>query len=619
MIFSFNNISKYFSSNLLFSDVSFTFNENDKVGLIGLNGVGKSTLAKMILGLENIDINYDGNNEKGNIFKNSDIKISYLSQNFNFISEDNQVIDEIYSIFGDIIEIKKKIESYSVLESCNKLIEIENLYLKFEENDGYSIDYKVNIVIEGLNLEKLKNKKIIELSGGEKTRVALAKILLCKSDLLILDEPTNHLDIFTIEWLENYLNKEIRNLLVISHDREFLDNVCNRIFEIENKKLLTYNTNFSDFLIQKELILKGEIKKYEKEQEYIKKLEEYVRRYKAGNKSKQARGRQKLLDKIDRMNDPEFDIKRLKLNFLSSSITGENVLKIKNLKVDDLLNISDFNIYKGDKIGIIGKNGIGKSTLLKIIKNFMKYNEVEIGSNVNIGYFDQDMNFDNEELTILEEINTDLNKDEKYYKSILSSFLFYKEDFDKKIKNLSGGEKVRIKLIKLMLKNSNFLILDEPTNHLDMYSIEILENALKEYEHTLIVVSHNRHFLSEVCNKICVIEDGELNIFDGNYEKYKENIKNQFEKKEINLNKELNKQLFLENKNKKKEIKKNKKRIEEIENKINEINIKILEFEKDMYNYANDYVKLIDLQSEIDKLKELENSLLLEWEELLES
>lgn len=611
MIISFNNVSKSFFSNFLFSKISFTVNENDKIGLVGVNGVGKSTLLKMILGEEKVDGNIDNLNEKGTVFINPNIKISYLSQNVNFKSMDNYVIDEIYSVFDELLSIKDKIENLS-----SDMNELDEIYSNYDEKDVYSIDYRVNFVVEGLNLENLKNIKIFELSGGEKTRVALAKILLEKSDLLILDEPTNHLDILTIEWLEKYLIKEIKSFIIISHDREFLDNVCNKIYEIENKKLETYNGNFSDFLFQKELILKGEIKKYEKEQEYIKKMEEFVRRYKAGNKSKQARGRQKLLDKLDRMEDPEFNVKKLKLNFTSKYDTGENVLKIKNLKVDNLFEIDEFNIYKGDKIGIIGKNGIGKSTLLKIIEKNLKYDEIELGSNVNIAYFDQDMSFDNEENTLIEEINNDLSKNEEYYKSLLSSFLFTKDDIEKKIKNLSGGEKVRIKLLKMMLKNANFLILDEPTNHLDMYSIEILEEALKNFNQTLIVVSHNRHFLSEVCNKICIIENGKLSVFDGNYEKYKENIQNEIDKKEINLSKEMNKQIFIENKNRKKEIKKNQKRIIEIEKQIDDINFQIIELQEKMYKFSTDYQKLLDIQNEIDRLKNLENNLLLEWENL---
>lgn len=611
MIISFNNVSKLFFSNFLFSNISFTVNKNDKIGLVGVNGVGKSTLLKMILGEEKVDGNIDNLNEKGTIFINPNIKISYLSQNVNFKSMDNYVIDEIYSVFDELLNVKDKIENLS-----SDMNELDEIYSNYDEKDVYSIDYRVNFVVEGLNLENLKNKKILELSGGEKTRVALAKILLEKSDLLILDEPTNHLDILTIEWLEKYLIKEIKSFILISHDREFLDNVCNKIYEIENKKLETYNGNFSDFLFQKELILKGEIKKYEKEQEYIKKMEEFVRRYKAGNKSKQARGRQKLLDKLDRMEDPEFNVKKLKLNFSAKYDTGENVLKIKNLKVDNLFKIDEFNIYKGDKIGIIGKNGIGKSTLLKIIEKNLKYDEIELGSNVNMAYFDQDMSFDNEENTLIEEINNDLSKNEEYYKSLLSSFLFTKDDVEKKIKNLSGGEKVRIKLLKMMLKNANFLILDEPTNHLDMYSIEILEEALKNFNQTLIVVSHNRHFLSEVCNKICIIENGKLSVFDGNYEKYKENIQNEIDKKEINLSKEMNKQIFIENKNRKKEIKKNQKRIIEIEKQIDDINFQIIELQEKMYKFSTDYQKLLDIQNEIDKLKNLENNLLLEWENL---
>ena len=444
------------------------------------------------------------------------------------------------SVFSEEREIWSKLQKANMLlgtaegEELKSLInqsaELSSLY---EAKNGYEIEYKIKQILTGLELtDEYHNLYLKDLSGGERTRVSLAKLLLIEPDLLILDEPTNHLDLVSIEWLEDYLKRYNKTFLLVSHDRIFLDNVCNRIYEIENKKLYKYDGNFSSFILQKEMILKGEIKRYEKEQEKIRKMEEYIERFRAGIKARQAKGRQKILNRIERTDDPVFNPQRMKLKFETDGISGDNVLKVKNIEKSfgnkKVLNNISFNLYKGERVGIIGKNGIGKSTLLKIIVDKLKKDsgEVDFGSRVKMGYYDQDHQDLTDENTILQEINVSLNLTEEYLRTLAGGFLFSGDDVLKKVKKLSGGEKVRVSFLKLYMKRANFLILDEPTNHLDIYSIEVLEDALENFDGTMLVVSHNRHFLDSICNTIYYLDENGLTKFKGNYEDYKESLKN---------------------------------------------------------------------------------------------
>lgn len=554
----------------------------DKVGLIGLNGVGKTTLVKEMIRTCN----------------NKSVIISYLTQHDDYEDENILVIDELRKKYKEIYELFKLVNDKNLSEKKHVQIQEELV-----NKDAYNIDSKIDVVIQGMNLSSILNQKLNTLSGGQKIRVRLAKMLLDEPDLLILDEPTNHLDIVTIEWLEGYLKKWNKAFIVISHDREFLDNICNKIVEIENKKLHEYSGSFDDFIIQKEMITKGLIKRYKKEQEYIKKIQEYIARFKEGIKSKQARGRQKLLDRFEAIDNPIFNPKRMKLKFEIEKQTSDLVLKIENLSYLHILKNISFNLYKGDKVAIIGKNGIGKSTLLKeILKQ-------EI--NAKVAYFSQDLIDLNVERTVLEEVNEDLSKDESYYKSLLSSFLFFENDYDKKVKFLSGGEKVRLALLKIAQKKPNFLILDEPTNHLDIYSIEILEQALKNYEGTILLVSHNRHFIDEVCNKILILSD-KLEEFSGNYEEYKKSIK---DVKIINKKEESQNKINYEQQKKKQKL---ERQISNIENKIDEIQANINELKEFMFDksISNNAYELQKIQEKIQNLEDKQIMLLDEWERL---
>lgn len=576
----FNNVNKTILGKPLLKDINFSINEKDKIGLIGLNGVGKSTIINMILGKVSKD--------SGDIFVNSGCIIGYLSQSYIFTDESNTVLEELKDVFKDVEDI--------------------DLIL--------SNEVSINKVLNGSELEEISNMKVNMLSGGQKTRVSFAKLLLKNPDILILDEPTNHLDLASIEWLEEYLKKYNKAILLVSHDRVFLDNVCNKIWEIENKTLEKYNGNFSDFVIQKELILSGKIKAYEKQQDKIKKMEEYIQRNRAGRMAKQARGRQTILDRIVREDNPVFNPKNMKLTFEMSNNTSDKVIDIQALCKSydkNILNDIYFSLYKGEKVGIIGKNGCGKSTLLAIIAGKIQSDSGQViyPPKTTISYFDQNMDNLNPENTILEEINTNLNYTNQDLRKIAASFLFSENEVDKKIKTLSGGEKVRVSFLKMVQKKSNFLILDEPTNHLDIYSIEVLENALLEFDGSILLVSHNRHFIDSVCNTVYILDENGLQIFKGNYTEYKESLK-----KVKSVKTDDSKSDYFEKKQRSREISRIEKLIQNYEKQIDDINKEKQILNENIYSgkYNDDYVKLMEAQNKLDYLSDEELKLLELWE-----
>lgn len=608
----FNNVYKSFLDKQILKDVSFSINSSDRIGLIGLNGVGKSTIINIILSKEGIN--------SGTVFVDKNINIGYISQVHHFSDENNTVFEELDTVFSELHKVYRKIEKMNLELATNPKLkdELDKLYNIFNANDGYSIDYLLNQVINGLDLTNLKDSLICKLSGGEKTRVSLAKLLLQKPDLLILDEPTNHLDLASIEWLEEFLKKYNKAFLLVSHDRVFLDNVCNKIFEIENMKLHEYSGNFSSFMIQKEMILKGEIKEYEKQQDRIKKLNEYIERNRAGRMAKQARGKQKLLSHLLVHDNPDYTPPKMKLKFEIKNTTSDSVLTLENVckNFDNKTLLKDIclKVYKGERIGIIGKNGCGKSTLLKLIANKLPLDSgsIKIAQNAVMGYFDQNVDDLYPDNTILQEINTNINYTQEYLRSMAASFLFKDEDVDKRIKDLSGGEKVRVSFIKLIQKHPNFLLLDEPTNHLDIYSIEILEQALSDFQGTLVVVSHNRHFLDSVCNTIYVLDENGLTKFKGNYNDYKESIK----KKTVIEKEKDTKNEYILQKEKSKKISKLKRLINSTEEELEKIGKRKSEINKAMFlpDVAKDIEKLVNLQNELDDLSKKEDTLMEEWQ-----
>ncbi|WP_022819854.1 ABC-F family ATP-binding cassette domain-containing protein [Fusobacterium russii] len=617
-----NNLYMAFSGECLLKEINFSVDEKDKIGIIGVNGAGKSTLIKILLGLENSEIN-PSTNERGSISKKSNLKIAYLAQNIE-LNRNKTVFNELMTVFNSLLEDYNRMQELNSMLSLSLgnfdeiMEELGEISERYERNEGYSIEYKIKQILNGLNIaENLWNLEISKLSGGQASRVALAKILLEEPDLLILDEPTNHLDLNSIEWLEKILKDYSKALILISHDVYFLDNVTNRIFEIEGKRLKDYRGNYSDFLIQKEAYLSGEIKAYEKEQEKIKKMEEFIRRYKAGVKSKQARGREKILNRMEKMENPVISTKKIKLEFDIKAQSVDLVLDIKNLskRFNDKKLFEDINlkIYRGERIGLIGKNGTGKSTLLKIINNLEKASsgEISLGERVSIGYYDQNHQGLGLNNNIIEELMYYFTLSEEEARNICAAFLFREDDIYKKISSLSGGEKARVAFMKLMLEKPNFLILDEPTNHLDIYSREILMDALENYPGTILVVSHDRNFLDSTVNKIYELRNIGVEAFDGDYEQYKK------QKDNIRIKNEEAVKSY-------EEQKRNRNRLNSLEKKLVKLEEEIqkLEHEKEKINIdfnkagkINDMEELLKLQELMDStdLKIMEK--LEEWEE----
>lgn len=615
-----------FSGETLFKEVNFSIDEKDKIGIIGINGAGKSTLIRILLGLEYDEVNPE-TNKRGIISKKNNLKIGYLSQNPR-LNLENTVFEELMTVFNDLKEDYHRIQELNIILANNlddfdkTLEELGVITQRYEQKEGYAIEYKVKQILNGLSIsEEIWGTKVGDLSGGQMSRVALGKILLEEPELLILDEPTNHLDLEAIEWLEKMLKDYKNAVMVISHDIYFLDNITNRIFELEGKRLKSYTGNYSDYTIQKEAYISGAVKAFDKEQDKIRKMEEFIRRYKAGVKSKQARGREKILNRMEKMENPIISRKNMKLKFETDLTSVDLVLRIKELgkifEGKEIFKNLELDIYRGDRIGIIGKNGVGKSTLLKIINGLetQSSGEFKIGDRVTIGYYDQNHQRLDYNKTILEELMYNFTLSEEQARNICGGFLFSEDDVHKEIKNLSGGEKARVSFMKLMMEKPNFLILDEPTNHLDIYSREILEEALEDYTGTILVVSHDRNFLDCVVNSIYEIKKDGATLFKGDYNSY---IKNRDDIKEKNQEKENAINSYEEQKKIKNKISSLEKKIVKAEELVEKLESEKSKLEKE-YNIAgekNDLDKLLELQ---EKMEELDCKILEtmeEWEKM---
>lgn len=545
IMLSCNKVSKTFGVETILENVSFSVNEGDKIGIVGVNGTGKTTLFKVITGILPHD--------RGEIFTSKNCRLGYLEQNTNFYSE-KTIYDEVVSVFSDLIGAEEELRSLEHQiaslsdkgalsgDQLKKTMDIYGKkYEEFEKNNGYAYKSEVRGTLKGLGFsDEEMDKPVNVLSGGEKTRVLLAKLLLSKPSLLLLDEPTNHLDADAIEWLEGFLRSYEETIMIISHDRYFLDQSVNRIFEMENKHLTTYNGNYTDYQKQARVNREIRLRQYENQQRDIKKQEESIERLKAYGREKhlkRARSKEKMLDKVDRLEKPQELRKKARFNFVLRHHSGNDVLKVQGLakSFDDrkLFEGVDFDLYRGEKVALIGPNGVGKSTLFKIIMGdeSQDHGDYKLGQGVDIAYFHQEQKSLNLENTIIDEVwddNPHMTQTE--VRNLLGAFLFEGEDVFKSIRSLSGGERARVAILKLILSRSNLLLLDEPTNHLDIDSKEVLEDALKEYEGTLLTISHDRYFLNTVVDRILVLKPDGVEEYLGNYEYYQNKKKQESEK-----------------------------------------------------------------------------------------
>ncbi|MBQ6036824.1 MAG: ABC-F family ATP-binding cassette domain-containing protein [Lachnospiraceae bacterium] len=533
MILSVNHITKAYLLDTVIKDAAFHIEEHEKAVLVGLNGAGKSTLFKIIAGLETPD--------SGEVIFSKGASFGYLSQHSDLISDAN-VFDEVLSIRKDVLDLEHEMERLEaeMAEESMKGRDISallkrhaSLQERFEQNNGYAIKSEVTGVLKGLGFQQEEfTQSVSSLSGGEKTRLSLAKLLLIKPDILLLDEPTNHLDIHVISWLENYLLNYAGAVFVISHDRYFLDKLVTKVIDLTQGRTYVYQGNYTDFSIKKAEIFEARLKEYENQQREIRHQEAVIATLRSFNREKsikRARSREKMLSKIERIEKPIEETGEMKLRLKPNVLSGNDVLSIRHLSKQfpehDLFEDANIEIQRGERICLIGDNGTGKSTLLKMITGIEQPDsgELKYGSNVFIGYYDQEHQTLSDEKTIFEEISdTYPAMTNEEIRSMLGAFLFTGDDVFKKIADLSGGEKGRVSLAKLMLSDANFLILDEPTNHLDMTSKDILENAICAYEGTVLSVSHDRYYINETSTRIIELYHRQFVPYIGDYDYYLE-------------------------------------------------------------------------------------------------
>ncbi|MCH5149949.1 MAG: ABC-F family ATP-binding cassette domain-containing protein [Spirochaetales bacterium] len=528
-LIKFQDVNFSFGANSILENVNFQINPGEKVGIVGNNGAGKTTLFRLITG--------ELFSDSGEVTIGKDVVIGYMEQHpladctETLFNEMDKAFTEIHSIRREMERIENEMEKENAdLEKLT--LYYGNLQETFEKKGGYQLEYKISHILLGIGFDKADyNRSITEFSGGEKNRVRLAKLLLSEPDILLLDEPTNHLDIEGINWLENFLAQWKKTVVIISHDRYFLDSVTNRTLELENRSINRYRGNYSAYIQQKTEQLALQEKLYMLQKADIEKKQEFIRRNIAGQKTKQAKSRIIELEKMKKIAAPTHKI-NYRLSFNDGQRGGNDVLYIEDVSksFENRTVISSLNylVRKGDKIGIIGANGSGKTTLLKMIIGELPPDSgnITLGSHIDVGYFSQNLENQNPENTIIEEVwPADPKKTMQEMRSYLAKFLFYDEDVFAVIKNLSGGERSRVELAKLILSGINFLILDEPTNHLDIFAKMALEESLCSFTGTILVVSHDRYFLDKITNRIMYLEDGKYSVFEGNYSEFWQNYK----------------------------------------------------------------------------------------------
>lgn len=631
MILSCNHISKSYGVETILNDCSFFINDNEKAAIVGNNGAGKSTIMKIIMGELLPD--------EGNVIIGKDKTIGYLAQ-YQDLGSDTTIYEEVKSVKQNLIDMEQKLLEYEKEmakvsgDELSKLIETyTNLEHRFQLLNGYSYKSEIEGVIKGLGFtEDDFNKSVGNLSGGQKTRVALCKLLLEKPDIIMLDEPTNHLDLNSIKWLETYLLNYNGAVLIIAHDRYFLDKIVSKVIEIENHKAHVYSGNYSDFAVKKQELRVATMNAYLKQQSEIKHQEEVIaklRSYKQEKFYKRAESREKQLEKIDLIEKPEELKNNMTIKLEPDIVSGNDVLSVENLEksYNTLLfkNIS-FEIKRGEHVAIIGDNGTGKTTILKIINGLVDADSgmIKLGTNVHIGYYDQEQHNLTDENTLFEEIaNSYPNMTNTKIRNTLAAFMFTGEDVFKRVSDLSGGEKGRLSLAKLMLSEANLIILDEPTNHLDMASKEILENAINNYTGTVLYVSHDRYFINQTASRILELTNTKLINYLGNYDYYeekKEELTATFAPKEEKAKAEKttssNKQDYLERKAEAARIRKLKNDISKVEEKIKKYEDRLNELDEMVADpsVSTNSAKLNEIGKEQNEISDKLDKLMEEWE-----
>ncbi len=635
MILNATNISKSFGSNEIIKDATFLVNEHEKVAIVGVNGAGKTTLLKILTGEESADA--------GSITLAKDAKLGYLRQ-INNVDSALSIIDELYTVIEPILNMEKRMSQMQ--EDMKHLTgsELEELYSSYtalthsyELMDGYAAKSRVVGILKGLGFEEVDfDRKINTLSGGQKTRVFLAKLLLEEPDIILLDEPTNHLDLRSIEWLESYLLNYKGAVIIVSHDRYFLDKIVSKVIDIENGNVQMYLGNYTDFSNKKQMLLDAKMKEYLNQQQEIKHQEAVITKLKQFNREKsikRAESRQKQLEKIERVEAPQTYTENMRLSLDISKESGKDVLTVHNLSKSfdhkKLFEDINFEIKRGERVAIIGDNGTGKTTLLKIINGLLNSDtgEVIYGSNVSVAYYDQEHQVLHMDKTLFDELSdTYPDMTNTQIRNILAAFLFTGEDVYKKIADLSGGERGRVSLVKLMLSKANFLLLDEPTNHLDIVSKDVLENALNNFPGTVCYVSHDRYFINKTATRILDLTENRLLNYIGNYDYYIEKreaveeaanlISTEQTQKPVDVSE--SKKEWIDNKTAQAQKKKVKNALNKCEKEISEVEDKLQSIDEEFSNpeNASNVGKLMELQKQKEALEKRLDKLMEDWEEL---
>lgn len=626
-----NKIERSFAGEVLFDNISLQVDERDRIALVGKNGAGKSTLLKILVGEEEPT--------SGEINKKRDLSLSYLAQDSRFESS-NTIYDEMLHVFDDLRKTEKTLRQMELAmgektgADLEKLMQdYDRLSEEFRQAGGFTYEADIRAILNGFKFdESMWQMKIEELSGGQNTRLALAKMLLEKPNLLVLDEPTNHLDIETIAWLENYLVNYSGALLIVSHDRYFLDKVATITLDLTRHSLDRYVGNYSSFVEQKEQKLLTEAKNYEKQQKEIAALEDFVNRNLVrASTTKRAQSRRKQLEKMERLDKPEAGTKSAHMTFHSDKTSGNVVLTVEEAAVgyDNQILSEPINldIRKMNAVAIVGPNGIGKSTLIKSIVGQIPFikGEARFGANVEVGYYDQTQSKLTPHNSVLDELWNDFKlTPEVEIRNRLGAFLFSGDDVKKTVGMLSGGERARLLLAKLSMENNNFLILDEPTNHLDIDSKEVLENALIDFDGTLLFVSHDRYFINRVATQVLELSEEGSTLYLGDYDYYLEKKAElealaaaQAEAVPVSSTEEGTSNDYHLQKQNQKELRKITRRIEQLEAEMEELDQKIQEISETMHS-TNDAADLVQLQSELDQLTVQQEAVMEEWAELSE-